>query len=140
MIVVDASVVVDWVRPGSDPQSPARRALRSWAEAGEPLAAPRLMREEVTNALVTGIRRGRWSGADADAGYALLHDLPVAEEDTRADLDRAFELSRRYDEHPVYDMLYVALAERLEATLVTADEALVRRLALVPFVRALGDA
>lgn len=53
--------------------------------------------------------------------------------DEPADLDRAWELSRRYDEHPLYDMLYVALAERLEQQLITADTDLRRRLTL-PFL------
>jgi predicted nucleic acid-binding protein len=140
VIVVDASVVVDWVQPGSQPDSPARRALARWAAAGEALAAPRLMREEVTNALLTGVRRRRWTGSEADAAFVLLRDLPVPSLDTAADLERAFDLSRRHDEHPVYDMLYVALAERLGATLVTADEQLARRLATVPHIQALTDA
>jgi hypothetical protein len=50
------------------------------------------------------------------------------------DLDRAWELSRRYDHHPVYDMVYVALAERLGRRLVTADGHLQRRLAMLAFV------
>jgi len=37
-------------------------------------------------------------------------------------------------------MLYVALAERLGATVVTADEQLARRLATVPHIQALTDA
>lgn len=41
------------------------------------LAAPRLMWEEVSNALLTGIRRGRWDGAAADESYALLRAMPV---------------------------------------------------------------
>lgn len=41
------------------------------AEEAELLPPPLLM-EEVSNALLTGIRRGRWSGAAADAGRALL--------------------------------------------------------------------
>jgi len=40
------------------------------------------------------------------------------------DLERAWDLARRYDDHPIYDMLYVALAERRRTQLVTADAAL----------------
>ena len=87
------------------------------------------MREEVGNALLTGIRRERWSGSDADGAWSLLMRLPVELVDDSVDLDRAWELSRRYDEHPMYDMLYVACAERLGTTLVTADERLRARLA-----------
>jgi predicted nucleic acid-binding protein len=31
--------------------------------------------------------------------------------DEPRDLQRAWELSRRYDNHPIYDLLYVALAD-----------------------------
>jgi predicted nucleic acid-binding protein len=44
-------------------------------------------------------------------------------------MDRAWELSRRYDNHPIYDMIYVAVAERAHGTLVTADSNLRQRLA-----------
>ena len=134
MPVVDASVVVDWVAPGADRRSPAMRLAQRLADAGEVVLAPRLLMEEVTNALLTGVRRGRWSGSDADASYSLLRRMPVQLADDRDDLDRAYELSRRYDEHPVYDMLYVALAERLGAQLITADDRLRRTLVLLPFV------
>lgn len=138
MPVVDASVVVDWVAPDSDPRSAARQLLAQWAEQDQPVLAPRLLLEEVANALLTGIRRGRWSGAQADAAFAALLRLPVQLRDTAADVARAFELSRRYDEHPVYDMVYVAMSERLGEQFVTADRRLVDRLALLPFVRALA--
>ena len=134
MPVVDASIVVDWVAPGADPDGPARRFLDELARSGGALIGPRLLLEEVSNALLTGCRRGRWDGASADHAFALLRELPVELLDDRRDLDRAWELSRRYDEHPVYDMVYVALAERLGETLVTADEALMRRLALLDFL------
>ena len=49
-------------------------------------------------------------------------------------LDRAWELSRRFDEHPVYDMVYVAVAERLGTQLITADAALRTRLVTMPYV------
>ena len=77
-------------------------------------------------------------GAEADAAYLLLRQLPVQLVDQPRDLDRAFELSRRYDEHPVYDLVYVAVAERLGETFVTADQALRTRLASLPFVTGLS--
>lgn len=134
MPVVDASVVVDWVAPDADPQGPARNLLQRLAANRAPVIGPRLLREEVANALATGIRRGRWDGAAADRAYGLLQALPVLTLDEPHDLDRAWELSRRYDEHPVYDLIYVALAERLNEELITADESLRRRLVGLSFI------
>lgn len=85
------------------------------------LLAPRLLIEEVSNALLTGVRRRRWSGAEADVAHALLRRLPVQLLDDLRDLDRAWDLARRYDNHPIYDLLYVALAERRGTQLITAD-------------------
>lgn len=134
MPVVDASIVVDWVAPGVDPHGPAGRLLGRLTKEDRPVLAPRLLSEEVANVLCTGIRRGRWSGAQADAAFSLLRHLPLRLVDEPHDLDRAWELSRRFDEHPVYDLVYVAVAERLGEQLFTADEQLRRRLARLPFV------
>lgn len=139
MPVVDASVVVDWVAPDADPEGPARRLLADLVSADEQVIAPRLLKEEVANALLTGCRRGRWDGQAADASFALLRDLPVELRDEPADVDRAWELSRRFDEHPIYDMLYIALAERLGERMFTADTALRRRVALLDFVIGVED-
>lgn len=122
--VVDASVVVDWIAPGVDPGVPAVALLERMAAAETELLAPRLLMEEVSNALLTGIRRGRWSGAEADSARTVLRRLPVRLVDEPRDLERAWDLARRYDDHPIYDMLYVALAERRRTQLVTADAAL----------------
>lgn len=124
MFVVDASVVVDWVAPDADPELPAVAALARLAADEAELLAPRLLTEEVSNALLTGVRRGRWSGAAADAAWALLRELPIRLIDEPQDLARAWDLARRYDNHPIYDLLYVALAERRGVQLVTADAAL----------------
>lgn len=134
MPVVDASIVVDWVAPGVDPNAAAGQLLTRFAEENVPVRAPRLLLEETTNALITGIRRRRWTGAQADEAFLLLRRLPVEVVDGPSDLDRAYELSRRYDEHPVYDLVYVALAERLGDQLFTADAALRSRLAGLPFI------
>ena len=92
------------------------------------MLAPRLMLEEVSNALLSGVRRQRWDGAAADNAFQLLMALPVKIADTPGDLERAWDLSRRYDEHPVYDMLYVAAAERMGEQMITADERIRTRL------------
>jgi predicted nucleic acid-binding protein len=132
--VVDASVVVDWVAPGAGSKLPAIVALRRLAADEIELLAPRLLMEEVANALLTGVRAGRWSGGAADEAQALLRELPVRLADEPRDLDRAWDLARRYDNHPVYDLLYVALAERKGTRLITADASLRRRLVGLEFV------
>jgi predicted nucleic acid-binding protein len=132
--VVDASVVVDWVAPDSDPALPAIKALNRLAKQHADLLAPRLLIEEVSNALLTGIRTRRWSGTAADKAHTLLRELPVQLIDEPHDLHRAWELARRYDNHPIYDLLYVALAERRQSLLITADKALRERLVGLDFL------
>jgi predicted nucleic acid-binding protein len=127
-MVVDASVVVDWVAPDVESDSAAMAALATLVASGPELVAPRLLLEEVSNALLTGVRRGRWNGTAADAASALLRDLPVRLMDEPRDVWRAWDLARRYDNHPIYDLLYVALAERLGTRLLSADAALRTRL------------
>jgi predicted nucleic acid-binding protein len=95
--------------------------------------------EEVANALLTGVRRRRWSGSAADGAWSLLARLPVRLVDEARDLERAWHLARRYDAHPIYDMLYVALAERRRSQLVTADRALRQRLVGLDWVVAPED-
>ncbi|MDP8930615.1 MAG: type II toxin-antitoxin system VapC family toxin [Actinomycetota bacterium] len=140
MPVVDASVVVDLIAPDRDPQSRVVELAARWARDGVDLVGPRLLQEEVLNALLTGIRRRRWDGAAADGAAVLLDRLPIVLGDVHLDRDRAWELARRYDDWPIYDMVYVALAERLGEQLVTADDRLRRRLAHLGWVVAPADA
>lgn len=135
MPVVDASVVIDLIAPDVPPGSPAQALFERWASADVLLLAPGLLWLEVANALLTGIRRGRWSGADADGAAALLDRLPVRRVAAEGDCPRAFELARRYDNWPVYDMLYVAVAERAGEEFVTADATLQARLAHLGWVK-----
>ncbi len=135
MPVVDASVAVDWVAPDSDPQGPARQLLDRLSAQDARLQGPTLLLLEVANALLSGVRRRRWDGEAADASFVLLRRMPILLADEAGDLDRAYELSRRFDEHPIYDMLYVAVAERRGETLYTADARLAARLqAFAPVV------
>jgi len=128
MPVLDASVVVDCVAPGIDSSSPAMRTMRRLAAERAEIVAPRLLLTECANALLTGVKRGKWSGAAADLAYGFLAKLPLRLADDAQHLDRAWELSRRYDNHPIYGMVYVAVAEAAHTTLITADATLRTRL------------
>ncbi len=75
MPVVDASVVVDLVAPDVGSDAPARILFGKWAVADTEPVGPSLLWLETSNALLTGIRRSRWSGADADAAD---HRRPAA--------------------------------------------------------------
>jgi predicted nucleic acid-binding protein len=122
------------VAPGAPAGSSAIKTLRRLAAERADLIAPRLLLEEVTNALLTGVRRRRWTGAAADTAFVHLQQLPVRLVDTSGDLDRAYELARRYDDHPIYDMLYVAVSERMRTQLITADASLRARLSAMSWI------
>jgi predicted nucleic acid-binding protein len=133
--VLDASVVVDCVAPDVTLSSRAVRTLARLSAEGAELVGPRLLLSECSNALLMGIRKGRWTGAAADQAKAQLSMFPVKLADDAQHLDRAWELSRRYDNHPIYDMVYVAIAEAAGIDLITADETLLARLAHLGWVK-----
>jgi predicted nucleic acid-binding protein len=113
-LVVDASVVVKWVvdEPGSD----AALALR-----GRDLAAPALLRIEVANVLRTLVARTEVDAGEARELFQLLQGAPLSIVDPDDDLERrALELALELG-HPVYDCLYLALAERMQRRVITAD-------------------
>jgi len=139
VVVVDANVVATWLTPGASIHSPAARLLRRFRDDDEHVIAPRLLHQEVANSLITGARLGQWSGEAADAAFTRLSSFRVELIDEPQDLDRAWWLARRYDNHPVYDMVYVALAERFEVDFVTLDKRLLKRLAGLPWVKTIEE-
>ena len=114
-LVVDASVAVKWLVEEEDSDA-ADRLL----EPRHELFAPRLMASEVGNALWRKVRMGQLERSRAGAVAAAISEMAVrwmADEDTGPD---AVRLSLALD-RPVYDCVYLALAHRIGATLVTAD-------------------
>ena len=113
--VVDASVTVKLLvdEPGSD-------AARELAARDHELHAPRLMASEAANALWLKARRGQIERPDAGAALAWLRDMPLRWHDDETVSADAVRLALNLD-HPVYDCLYLALAHRIGATVVTAD-------------------
>ncbi len=115
--VVDASIAVKWVvqEPGSE-----RARLLSAAR----LEAPDLLWIECANILWKKVRLGDLRRLDAFECLKLLLEAPVVLAAGRELLEPALRLSLEL-EHPVYDCLYVALAQRRNVPLITADRKLV---------------
>ena len=113
--VVDASVAVKWLVVEEDAD-----VARELATSGHDLHAPRLMASEVANALWRKARAGQMERGAAGVLLANLPDTPVrwsTDEFVSAD---ALRLALAL-EHPVYDCMYLALAHRIDARVVTAD-------------------
>jgi predicted nucleic acid-binding protein len=109
VIVVDASAGLAALLNAG----PARRAL-----ATEQLHAPHLIDSEVANALR---RETAARGLNAEAAWNALdawRRLGITRYPAHSLLDRIWELR---DNVSAYDATYVALAERLGCTLLTAD-------------------
>ena len=113
--VIDASVAVKWLVAEEDADIADRLAA-----SGEELHAPRLMVSEVANTLWRKARQGQIERAEAGAAMALLTDMPVRWNDDETVGADAVRLAQALD-HPVYDCMYLALAHRIGATVVTAD-------------------
>lgn len=123
MLVVDASVLVVALVDHGAAGDQARAALQ-----GTPLTAPELIDLEVTSVLRRQTASGRLDLRRAELALTDLYDLPLERAAHRPLLPRCWEL--RHNLTP-YDASYVALAEALDAVLLTADE----RLAAAPGIR-----
>lgn len=123
MIVVDASVVVTGLADDGTDGDRIRERLR-----GEDLAAPHLIDLEVLAAWRRLVAAGQLPERRALLAIEDLADLRLHRVDHAPLRRRCWELR---DNLTVYDAAYVALAERLDVTLLTGDG----RLAAVPGVR-----
>jgi predicted nucleic acid-binding protein len=120
VIVTDAGVLAAvFVDDGLSGQT-ARARLRN-----EDVAAPELADLEVTSALRGLLRAGKIDRRRGAAALADLGRLPIRRAPHGKLLKRWWELR---DNLSVYDASYVALAEMLDATLLTTDVRLSRAL------------
>jgi len=123
ILVVDASVAVKWY-PDEVASAPARDLLVS----DDLLAAPELLQVEAASVFWKRVRQGQMSAADAAQAVRRLR-VVIDWWDGHADVvPRALELASALD-HPVYDCVYLAAAERVDGTLATADARFAARLA-----------
>jgi predicted nucleic acid-binding protein len=119
--VIDASVAAKWVveekysdKAASLLELEARHAPDHWLA-------------EATNVLWSKVFRGDLTAAEAGERMLVLTCAPIAGTLVASLMPRAFAISvaRMVT---IYDSLYVALAEKREIPMVTADERLIRKI------------
>ena len=122
--VLDTSVLLKWFRQGEVLADRALALRDAYLEGRISIAVPSLVAYEVTNVL-------RYKNDMAtDQVQQAVRSL--------FDMNRTVEIARAHDT-TVYDAAFAALAESLDASFITADETLARRLETFSFVYPLGD-
>jgi len=117
VIVLDASAAVDWLLQ----TAAGRRIDHRVASRQESLHAPELLDLEIVQVLRRLLREGVISAARAQGAIEDLLELRIARYPQVVLLPRIWQLRHNLS---AYDAAYVALAEKLGATLLTRDQAL----------------
>lgn len=112
-MIIDASIAVKWLtnEEGAD----VARALIGQGE----LRVPSLFHVEVANAIWKKALRGEVVPDEILPNLASLSDLVMTIDDTQL-VGRAVEIGLALS-HPVYDSIYLALAEATDDVIVTDD-------------------
>lgn len=131
IVIIDASVGVKWliVEELTD---------RANALVGDDMSVPALFYSEVANAICKKARRGELELEPVVEQLPKLRLITTTIDDASF-AARALTLAHELD-HPVYDCVYLAIAEAREELLVTADVKFLRKVSgtsYAPLVRPL---
>lgn len=138
-IVLDASVAAKWLLP--PPHEPLRdealQIARGYNERQYEIFIPDVFWAEIANFLWKAARSSRCTPAEARTALEIIFDYSFQSTSSISLLPGAFDIATLYD-RPVYDCLYVALAQKIGGELITADEKLANALAAHYPVKLLG--
>jgi predicted nucleic acid-binding protein len=118
--VADTSAVVRLFVPDGPFHPEIEAAMNRAMHGADVVLAPDLMLIESANVLLRKRRRGELSSEEAREIIEAIASLPVRIEPHAPLLDVALSLAEAYD-LTAYDALYLALAERHGARLMTCD-------------------
>lgn len=131
-VVADASALAEYLL-----RTDRGERVKAVVEArSSDLHAPSLCDVELAAVLRRALLAGRLGIERARAALRDHLDLPLVRHGHRRSLARALELRENFT---AYDAVYVALAERLDGSLLTADDALARAVVRHTGVRVVGS-
>lgn len=125
--VTDASVVAKWILPGEPAEKNAVRLKEDSVEGIAELHAPSIIIYEVGNILWKASKTKRIAPEDAEKALNALTDMTITLHDLKwKDISEGFNMASALD-LTIYDIAYVFLSNKLQTTLITADEELYAR-------------
>jgi len=120
--IIDASVAVKWLY-----EEPFYMEARRFLQPQIVRIAPDLIILECLSAIQRKVKRREITPETGWQGFSLfLKSNPIQQEFSSDLMERAYELSNVLW-HSVYDCIYLALAEKEDAILVTADRKMYER-------------
>lgn len=125
MWVVDASALIRLFVPDGPLPPEAESAFNRASMGADLVSAPQLLLAEAGNVMLRKQRRGELSIDEAREILSVIQTLPVRLFEHEPLLLPAYSLADRHG-LSVYDALYLALAEKHGARLLTCDEALAK--------------
>lgn len=138
-IVIDASVLLKVYLPDEEAIASVDNLMRDHQQGRLSLVAPALMRYEVANALRTAAYRGRISNQQASEAFSMLLEAPLMYYDGAWLLEKALQMALQF-QYPVYDSVYLALAQSLGTWCYTGDRKLYRAFqSRLPYLQWIGS-
>jgi predicted nucleic acid-binding protein len=132
-LVIDASIAVMLMVPNAAASSIDRNLLQD-ADPLSSFLAPSIIATEVAAAITKLLRQRRISVADANESFRNWREFLASDIlsliPANMLLSASFDLSVRLH-HPLHDCLYMALAHRQKAGLITADRVLAEKARLL---------
>jgi predicted nucleic acid-binding protein len=121
-VVIDTSVALKWVRK-TEVYTPQAEALRDdLLQQRDLIFAPNLLVSEVTSGLYRFARAGDLTFAEAAEGLDDILAVIRLRAITRTLAKRAMQIANLTGQQHAYDAQFLALAERLQCDLWTADD------------------
>lgn len=128
--VIDASVALKWCLPASEEEfiPQAEQLLDSYDRGEEQFLVPDLFWPEMANALWKAVWKRKIDEPWAHKAYSNVSDLRIPTAATFSLVSEALQLAALH-QRTVYDSVYIVLARRAGAELITADERLANAMA-----------
>ena len=138
-VVLDASVILKWYLPDESYGENALDLLKYFTMGTLDILAPALLEYELISGLVIARKRGRLAEGAVTSALGAFQCLGIRLVDPSEHYDRIAWYCHTYA-RSAYDACYLALAEREDVLLITADERLFNSVkADLTWVRWIGD-